>query len=68
MSERQARINLTNLPLRARKLNRDEIRNVFGGCLSAGMIICFGDSDCCPMSERPNKIYPLRCMGGMCMD
>ena len=47
MSERKARIDLTNLPLRPRQLKSDELQNVFGGCYSTGNV-CGVDSDCCP--------------------
>lgn len=46
MTERKARIDLTNLPLRPRQLKHDELQNVFGGCYSFGNV-CINDSDCC---------------------
>jgi hypothetical protein len=47
MSERKARIDLTNLPVRPRRLKSEELQQVFGGCFSTGNL-CGVDSDCCP--------------------
>jgi hypothetical protein len=49
MSERKARIDLTNLPLRPRQLKPEELQNVFGGC-GGYLAQCYNDSDCCLLS------------------
>ena len=52
MTERRARIDLTNLPLRPRQLKPEELQNVFGGCYGI-YTPCMNDSDCC----ASNKCY-----------
>ena len=55
MSERKARIGLTNLPPRPRQLKPEELQNLFGGCYSYGNV-CMNDSDCCSMKCRPQSV------------
>jgi hypothetical protein len=57
MSERKARIDLTNLPLRPRHVKPEELQNVFGGCYGYGNV-CMGDSDCCSNKCRPKDFAP----------
>jgi hypothetical protein len=47
------RIRIEGLPLRARKLNPDELRAVFGGCDWNGAV-CTDNNSCCS----------LKCGGG----
>jgi hypothetical protein len=60
MTERKARIDLTNLPLRPRQLKHEELQNVFGGCMGHGEV-CVYDSDCCPQFYC-NHLIPFLCM------
>lgn len=46
MTERKARIDFTNLPLRPRQLKPEELHNVFGGCYGQ-FNVCLTDSECC---------------------
>ena len=59
MSERKARIDLTNLPMRPRPLKHDELQNVFGGC-SWRNGYCQMDSDCCQTGVWAER---LACLG-----
>ncbi len=42
----ESKIRLIDLPYRAKKLNPEELTNVFGGCLTHGQF-CIANSDCC---------------------
>ena len=63
MPERNARIDLTNLPLRPRQLKPGDLQNVFGGCIgsvdsSDVLLACVSDSECCwPRKCRPGRWF-----------
>lgn len=46
MTNRKARIDLTNLPARPRQLRAEELQNVFGGCYGRHNV-CMTSSECC---------------------
>jgi hypothetical protein len=43
-------IDVGELPLRPKKLSREEIAGVYGGCIAANMA-CSKNSDCCSYGE-----------------
>ena len=60
MKDRRARIDLTDLPVRPRQLNTEDMQNVFGGCIGSVdssdlLLACVSDSECC---------WPRKCVAG----
>lgn len=70
MSARNVRIEITDLPSRARQLNPEEVRHVFGGC-SGRNEYCQMTSDCCQIGGWANRLAclgtgPLWPLAGIC--
>lgn len=67
MPRDQLVIQIAELPLRAKKLHPNELRDVFGGCGGSGQF-CDRDKDCCSQKcGIPTKEIEGGVLSGFCM-